>query len=94
VLAADFFQTILNKAMISGVMAPPMPRSANPNFPIIQYADDTLIVLKANAPQLLERNSSCLLRIYWAQSKLFKVLYDAYQFGRRRALSFCKNSAM
>jgi hypothetical protein len=49
VLAADFLQTILNKAMILGVMAPPLSRSANPNFPVIQYADDTLIVLKANA---------------------------------------------
>jgi hypothetical protein len=49
VLAADFLQTILNKAMHSGVMTPPLPRNVNPDFPVIQYADDTLIVIKANA---------------------------------------------
>jgi hypothetical protein len=49
VLAADFLQSILNKAMNSGVMTPPLPRSANPDFLVIQYVDDTLIILKANA---------------------------------------------
>jgi hypothetical protein len=39
--------------MNSGVMAPPLPRNANPDFPVIQYADDTLIILKADAPQLI-----------------------------------------
>jgi hypothetical protein len=53
VFAADFLQSILNKAMNTGVMTPPLPRSANPDFPIIQYADDTLIILKANATQLI-----------------------------------------
>jgi hypothetical protein len=53
VLAADCLQAILNKAMNSGVMIPPLPRNANPDFPVIQYADDTLIVLKVDATQLI-----------------------------------------
>jgi hypothetical protein len=53
VLAADCLKAILNKTMNSSVMTPPLPRNANPDFPVIQYADDTLIIVKADAPQLI-----------------------------------------
>jgi retron-type reverse transcriptase len=53
VLAADCLQAILDKTMNSGVMTRPLPRNANPDFPVIQYADDTIIILKADAPQLI-----------------------------------------
>jgi hypothetical protein len=52
VLAVDLLQTILNKAMMQVLLEPPLHCPLCPDFPVIQYADDTLIVMKANAAQL------------------------------------------
>ena len=53
VLAADLLQSILNKAMILGIMTPPLHVNSCPDFPIVQYADDTLVLMRANARQLI-----------------------------------------
>jgi hypothetical protein len=53
VLAADLLQTILNNAMTLGLLSPPLNIQACPDFPVIQYADDTLIVMKADTKQLI-----------------------------------------
>jgi hypothetical protein len=49
VLAADLLQAVLNKAMSQGIIKAPLNGMACHDFPMIQYADDTLVVLKANA---------------------------------------------
>jgi len=46
VLAADFLQTLLNHAVSSGTLSLPIPITDH-EFPILQYADDTLIFIKA-----------------------------------------------
>jgi hypothetical protein len=53
VLAVDLLQAILNKAMNQQLISPPISRAACPNFPVIQYADDTLVVMRANANDLM-----------------------------------------
>jgi retron-type reverse transcriptase len=53
VLAADFLQSLLNKAMAQIIISPPLHCPACPHFPVVQYADDTLVILKADARQLL-----------------------------------------
>jgi len=53
VLAADFLQTLINKGKDLGLLNLPIPLETNKDFPIIQYADDTLIVLEGNTRQLL-----------------------------------------
>ena len=52
VLAADLLQTILNKAMHLGLVTSPLQVESCPDFPIVQYADDTLVILQADAKQL------------------------------------------
>lgn len=47
VRAADFLQTILNNAMHLGLLQNPIVRVSCPEFPVLQYANDTLIVCKA-----------------------------------------------
>jgi hypothetical protein len=49
VLAADFLQSLLNKAMAPNIISPPLHCPACSDFPVIQYADDTLVILKADA---------------------------------------------
>ena len=51
VLVADLLQSILNKAKDSNLLNLPLPLRHSPDFPIIQYADDTLIVMEACSRQ-------------------------------------------
>jgi len=53
VLVADLLQSILNKAKDSNLLNLPLPLRHSPDFPIIQYADDTLIVMEACSRQLI-----------------------------------------
>ena len=52
VLAADLLQSIINKAKERGLINLPLPNRAGTDFPIVQYADDTLLVLEASQRQL------------------------------------------
>jgi hypothetical protein len=53
VLAADFLQTLLNKAKDLHLLNLPIPLEYTNHFPIIQYADDTLIIMEGCAKQLV-----------------------------------------
>ncbi|XP_073359845.1 uncharacterized protein [Aegilops tauschii subsp. strangulata] len=53
VLAADLLQSILNKAMSQGLITSPLQVQSNPDFPVVQYADDTLVLIQADTRQLL-----------------------------------------
>jgi hypothetical protein len=72
VLAADLLQAILNKALHQGNLQALINCPPCPDFPIIQYADDTLVVMQANARQLI-----CLKAILhsFAMSTGLKVNY-------------------
>ena len=52
VLAADLLQSLVNKAKDSGLLKLPIPLNNSQYFPIIQYADDTLIILEGDPRQL------------------------------------------
>jgi hypothetical protein len=58
VLAADFLQSIVNKAWHMSILKHPICEDFGSNFPIVQYADDTLLILLASASILftLERS--------------------------------------
>jgi hypothetical protein len=47
VLAVDFLQTLLNKAKDFDLLQLPIPLSYTLDFPILQYVDDTLIIMEA-----------------------------------------------
>ena len=53
VLAADFLQTVLNKAMDIGLLKVPLEVQSCRDFPVIQFADDTLVVMQADSHQIL-----------------------------------------
>jgi len=52
VLGADLLQSIINKAKHLDLLELPIPLRHTSDFPIVQYADDTLIVMKACSRQL------------------------------------------
>ena len=52
VLAAELLQYIINDACSNGHLKIPVPQSTN-DFPIVQYADDTLLLMQADPSQLI-----------------------------------------
>lgn len=57
VLAADFLQSMINHAKDMGLLRLPIPTNTTNDFPIIQYADDTLIVMEGDTHQLFSKVS-------------------------------------
>ena len=62
VLAADLLQTIVNKAWQASVLYNPLADDFEEFFPIVQYVDDTLLIMTADARQLF--TLKCLLRTF------------------------------
>ena len=52
ILAADLLQSIVNKACECGILWLPLPSNCGPDFPIIQYANDTILIMEACPRQL------------------------------------------
>jgi len=52
VLAVDLLQTMIKNAKIEGLLNLPISTDANSNFPIVQYADDTLLIMEAYPIQI------------------------------------------
>lgn len=73
VLAADLLQSILNKAKERGILKLPIKLGYTSDFPIIQYANDTLTIMQASAFQLLALKS--LLQSFGTSTGL-KVNYS------------------
>lgn len=57
VLAADLLQSSLNEAKSVGHLNLPIPMIHNQDFPILQYADDTLIIMEGCPNQLIHLKS-------------------------------------
>ena len=49
----DLLQTMLNEAMRNSLIQAPIHHVSCPDFPVIQYADDTILVLLVVPSQLL-----------------------------------------
>jgi hypothetical protein len=52
VLAADLLQSLVNEAYHMNLISLPLLSSYGQAYPIVQYADDTLIIMPAEARQL------------------------------------------
>jgi hypothetical protein len=52
VLAVDLLQSLVNEALHKGIISLPLASSYGQAYPIVQYADDTLIIMPADARQL------------------------------------------
>jgi hypothetical protein len=52
VLAADLLQSAINKAFREGILRAPFSPDYGMDFPVIQYADDTLIIMPADQDQV------------------------------------------
>lgn len=51
-VAADLLQCVINSEYKYGTLLPPFPQRPENPFPIIQYADETILIMQANEDQL------------------------------------------
>jgi hypothetical protein len=75
VLAAELLHILINSATSQNLLQAPIPRPME-DFPIVQYADDTLLIMKVDAQHLWFLKS--LLNSF-AQSTGLKVNYQKSQ---------------
>ena len=73
VLAADLLQSMMNEAMHNSLIQAPLVHQTSPDFPIIQYADDTILIIKAEASQLMHIKN---LLLHFAAFTGVKVNYS------------------
>jgi hypothetical protein len=52
VVAADLLQSVINDAYAQGALSAPFPQNSDMAFPVIQHADDTIIVMPGDEQQL------------------------------------------
>jgi hypothetical protein len=52
VLAAELLQYVINEALQPGNFTMPIPHGSD-NFPVVQYADDTVLLISADRQQIL-----------------------------------------
>ena len=73
VLAAELLQYIINKAAGLGLLSRPLEHQHTTDFPVIQYADDTLLIMKASQRELF-----CLKGILhtFSQSTGLRINYN------------------
>lgn len=79
VIVVDHLQCIINKAAILGILSALIDNSNSPDFPVIQYVDDTLIIMKASQRDLfclkgiLHSSASTGLKINFNKSCLMPI---------------------
>jgi hypothetical protein len=96
VLAADFLQTILNNAMHNNLIQAPINFQSCTDFPVLQYADDTLIVMPAcpiqlaHLKELLDVFSKASgLKVNFQKSNLLPINVDNEQMQQLSNLLGC-----
>jgi hypothetical protein len=73
VLASDLLQSIINKAKQLNLLKLPLPDRSDQDFPIVQYTDDTLLIMEACPKQLFFLK--CILNTFAASIGL-RVNYN------------------
>ena len=95
VAGADLLQSMVNQLASSGTIHPPLP-IPNTDFPIAQYADDTLLILQACPVQLLALkellqvfSAATGLKVNYSKSCLMPVNIDAARLADLAATFGC-----
>lgn len=79
-LYSDFLQVLINKAKHMGLLNLPIPLQSSHDFPVVQYADDTLIIMEGDPRQLFflktllqNFSESTGLRVNYSKSMMLPI---------------------
>jgi hypothetical protein len=97
VLVVDLHQSILNKAKDNGILKFPLHVGYTTNFPIIQYADNTLLIMEACPQQLFVLKAilntfaaSTGLKVNYSKSNMFPINVPRERLNHLAATFNCK----
>lgn len=101
VLAADLLQAAINDAFRQGMIDLPFPCTGQTDYPVIQYADNTILVLPACPRQatlikgiLSDYATSVGLKINFQKSTLIPINLDETSAGNVARIFGCSVSTM
>ena len=100
VIAVDLLQSVINDMCARNILSLPIPTRST-DYPIVQYADDTLIVLPALDSQLIALKdmlhnfaASTGLRVNFTKSSLIPINMSEEEGARIAALLGCSVGSM
>ena len=95
VLEADLLQSVINRMLLDGTLTLPI-ECDGPDFPIIQYADDTILILPADEAQLIALRDMLHvfaeytgLRVNFAKSMMVPINVPEAEVVRLSSFSVC-----
>lgn len=101
VLAADLLQTVINRAWHNGTISHPLSEDFGGDFPIIQYADDTLMILPGDDRTLLNLkgllgpfSDSTGLKVNYEKSSLVPINMSDVRANQLAGLFGCRIGGM
>lgn len=101
VLAAELLQIIINEAWQNGDISLPIENSYGLGYPVIQYADDTLIIMPADPVQfcalkdiLSKFSKSTVLMVNYQKSSLIPINISEERATELAQLMRCKKEGM
>lgn len=96
VIATDLLQLVTNDMLTRGELTLPIETN-NPDFPIVQYADDTLLIIPAVDAQivalknmLLDFQASTGLKVNFHKSCILPINVDTVETARLATLFGCQ----
>jgi hypothetical protein len=100
-LSADFLQSLINKAKDMGLLRLPINMWYTSDFPIIQYADDTLKIMEACPQQLLVLKSilntfadSDGLKVNYSKSNMIPINLSPGRLTHLAAIFNCQEGSL
>jgi len=100
VLAAKLLQYVINDAFQNGHLNMPLPHSSK-DFPVVQYADDTILIMEANVSQvtylkgLLDTFASSIgLRVNFHKSSMVPINVPEATLASLAAAFGCQTASM
>ena len=82
VLATNLQQSMFNEPMHKNLPEPPLQHTSCPDFPILQYTDDSILVLPTVDALYITSEIYCFVIccIHWSQGQLLQVPHDPDQY--------------
>jgi hypothetical protein len=101
VLAADLLQSLINKAKDDGILRIPLEVGYTSDFPIVQYADDTLLIMEACPLQLVALrailntcSASTELKVNYSKSCIYAINISEQRLDHLALTFSCQNGSM
>jgi hypothetical protein len=101
VLTTDLLQSIINRAKDLGILRLPLNVGYTTDFPIIQYADDTLLIMEACTLQLFALKAilntfatSTGLKVNYSKSSIYPINLSQERLSHLASTFHCQAGSM